>query len=113
MRRFSKKELKKKTRVEIINLFKQAEIVFSKDKKLANRYVKLARRMTMKVNLKIPSELKRKFCKHCYSFLMPGINCRVRTRDNKVVYYCLECKKFMRFPFIREKKLRKTSKLNT
>ena len=105
MRRFSKKEIKKKTGAEIINLFKQAEIIFGRDKKLANRYVNLARRISMKVNLRIPSELKRKFCKHCYSFLMPGVNCRVRTRENKVVYYCLECKKFMRLPFIREKKL--------
>ena len=85
-----------KERVKV--LFGKAAEVFSKDKKLANRYVGMARRVAMKVNLRIPKEYKRKFCKHCYSYLKPGVNLRVRKRDKSTVYYCLECKKFMRFP---------------
>ena|SRR3989338_3676045 len=109
----NKKIIKREAKKKVEELFFHAESVFSSDKTLANRYVNIARKIAMKVNLRLPSKLKRKFCKHCYSFLMPGFNCRIRTRDNKVVYYCLECKKFMRFPFLKEKKLRKTSKLNT
>ena len=108
----NKKEIKKVARQKVEELFNYADSIFKKDKNLANRYVNIARKIAMKVNLRLPSKLKRKFCKHCYSFLMPGFNCRIRTRDNKVVYYCLECKKFMRFPFLREKKLRKISKTN-
>jgi len=85
-----------KERVKI--LFKQAEEVFSKNKSLANRYVTLARKIAMKVKLRMPIELKRKYCKHCYKFLMPGVNSRVRTRDGKVIISCLECKKFTRIP---------------
>ena len=85
-----------KERVKI--LFQQAEEVFSKNKSLANRYVTLARKISMKVKIRIPLELKRKFCKHCYKFLMPGINSRVRTRDGKVIISCFECKKFTRIP---------------
>jgi|TARA_Y100000310_G_scaffold330278_1_gene401652 ribonuclease P protein subunit RPR2 len=85
-------------RERIKKLFEEADSVFSKDKKLANRYIRLARKIAMKFNLRMPRGYKRKFCKHCYSYLKPGVNLRVRTKDGKVIYYCLECKKFMRFP---------------
>ena len=74
------------------------------DLDLANEYVKKARKLAMRYNVKIPSELKRKFCKHCNSYLKPGVNLRVRTNKGKVVYYCMNCKKYMRFPYIKEKK---------
>lgn len=82
----------------IATLFAEAEKIFAKDKDLAHRYVSLARKMAMKVKVKIPTELKRRFCKHCYRYLVPGVNARVRTRAGKVVISCLECKKFMRIP---------------
>jgi ribonuclease P protein subunit RPR2 len=85
-----------KERVKI--LFQQAEEVFSRNKSLAHRYVTLARKIAMKVKLRMPIELKRKYCKHCYKFLMPGVNARIRTRDGKVIISCLECKKFTRIP---------------
>lgn len=76
----------------------------SSDLELATRLVKSARKIAMKFRVPIPSKFRRKFCKHCYSYLVPGRNLRVRTRKNKVVYYCLECKKFSRFGFLKEKK---------
>jgi len=85
-------------RQRIKKLFSEAEKIFPNDKELANKYVKLARKIAMKFNLRMPRGYKRRFCKHCYSYLVPGKNLRVRTRDEKSVYYCLECKKFMRFP---------------
>lgn len=87
----------------IKTLFQQAEEIFLKNKALANRYVALARRIAMKVHAQIPQELKRRMCKHCYSYLKPGINARIRTRKGKVIISCLECKKFTRIP-VRKKK---------
>ena len=84
------------------HLLNEAEKMFEKDKQLANRYVAMARRLAMKVNLRIPSGLKRRYCKHCYAYLKPGKNLSVRTRNGKLVYYCHECKKFWRKP-LREK----------
>lgn len=97
------KALPKKKQQEIAlerisQLFSQAEKKFPKDKILANRYVTLARKIAMKVKVKIPVPLKRRFCKHCYKYLQAGVNARVRTRNGKVVISCLECKKFMRIP---------------
>lgn len=93
-----KKERKEIALTRIKQLFRQAEEMFSSDRKLADRYVALARKTAMKVKAKIPRELKRQFCKHCYSYLMPGVNARVRTRKGKVIISCFECKKFMRIP---------------
>ena len=94
----SKQKQKEIAKERVKTLFQQAEKVFSRNKSLANRYVTLARKIAMKVKLRIPLELKRKFCKHCYKFLMPGKNARIRTRDGKVIISCLECKKFTRIP---------------
>ena len=94
-----------KERIQI--LFKQARDMFKKDSKLSNRYVKLARELAMKYKIRIPPELKRRFCKHCYAYLFPSKNVRIRTRQGKVIYYCLNCKKYMRFPYLREKKAKR------
>ena len=99
-RKYQKKPEKQKQiakeRIEI--LFKEAKEAFKEDPRLADRYVSLARKIAMKYKVRIKPELKRRFCKHCYKFLVPGANCRVRMHDNKVVYCCSSCKKFMRFP---------------
>ncbi|MBW2984882.1 ribonuclease P [Candidatus Woesearchaeota archaeon] len=103
------KELKKQKSIageRIKILFEQAEAAFNKDPSLSDRYVELARKIAMKCKLRIPTELKRRFCRHCYCYLVPGKNCRVRTHEGKVVYYCFNCKKHMRFPYTKEKKKR-------
>ena len=93
------KEQQKIARERIQVLFEQAKEMFKEDPMLSDRYVYLARKIAMKYKVKIPSRLKRKFCKHCYKFLVPSVNCRVRAQRGKVVYYCLSCKKFTRFPY--------------
>jgi len=90
----------------IDTLFEQAEAIVKKNPKRANRYVELARKIAMKAKVKIPSRLKRKFCKHCYSFLLPGFNCRVRNNKGMMVYYCLGCKKFNKVGIKAKKKLK-------
>lgn len=94
----------------IVVLFGQAEKMFKTDKKLSNRYVALARKIAMRFKVTIPAALRKRFCKHCYVFLVPSVNARVRLQNQKVVYYCLECKHYMRFPYVREKKARKAKK---
>jgi ribonuclease P protein subunit RPR2 len=81
----------------IIELFKQADLRFDEDHALSDRYVELARKIAMRYKVKIPKELKRRFCKSCHSFLVHGKNCRVRLNSGKVVYFCMICKNFMRF----------------
>ena len=73
----------------------------------ADRYVELARKIGMRYNVPIPAKYKRRLCNHCYSYLLPGVNARVRTGKAKVIIFCENCKKYMRIPFIREVKERR------
>lgn len=85
---------------ERINLlFKKAGEIFKEDHSLSNRYVEIARKIAMKAQISIPSNFKKKFCKKCFVYLVPGENCRVRIKNKKLVYYCLTCKNYMRFPY--------------
>ena len=94
----SKEKQKAIAQEQIKSLFAQAAAVFSQDRALANRYVTLARKIAMKVKVRMPREFKRQYCKHCYRYLQSGTNARIRTRAGKVIISCLECKKFTRIP---------------
>ena len=83
----------------IIYLFNEADKIFNSNSELASRYVEIARNISMKYKVKIPSELKKHFCCHCYKYVRPGINLRVRLYRGRLVYYCLLCKKHYRFPY--------------
>ena len=82
-----KKQQKLIAKERIKVLFGEAQNVFAKNKGLSNRYVTLARKLAMKARCRIPLEFKRRFCKHCYKYLFPGRNCRVRTREGKLIIY--------------------------
>lgn len=105
MRKFMVARQKELAKKRIENLFAMAEKEFKKFPKRSNRYVEIARNIGMRFNARIPPGLKRKFCKHCYSYLQPGVNCRVRTKNRKVVIFCANCKGITRIPFVKEKKL--------
>lgn len=92
-----KTAVKKEALEKIKILFLEAELQFKKNPSLSNRYVDLARKIAMRFKIRMPRELKRKFCKHCYSYLIPDKNCRVRIHKSRVIYFCFNCKKFMRF----------------
>lgn len=88
----NKNKLKKIALEKIKILFNEAKLNNYK----ADRYVEIARKIAMKVNLPMPKEFKRKYCKHCHIYFKSG-NYRVRTRNKVVIYYCLKCKKYMKF----------------
>ncbi len=91
---------KKQIARERINiLFNKAGEIYAENSSLANRYVEIARKIAMKAQINIPSNLRKKFCRKCFSYLMPGENCRVRTRNKKLIYYCRICKNYMRFAY--------------
>lgn len=105
MNRRSKPDWQKKIAEERIEiLFREAEWAFSRFPELSNRYVYLARKLAMKVNLKIPSELKRRYCHKCYAYLVPGANCKVRTNPKtKCVEWNCECGHVNRIGYGKEK----------
>ncbi|MBW2977199.1 ribonuclease P [Candidatus Woesearchaeota archaeon] len=84
---------------EIKKLFAEAKKAFDENPDLADKYAKKARRTAMKYKVNLPLTLKRRICKNCRSYLVPGRNCRVRTHKGHMVYYCLNCKGFMRIGY--------------
>lgn len=89
-------------RERITILFSEAEKIFHKYPDFSDRYVEIARKISLKYKVPIPREQKRRICKHCYSYLVPGANCRVRLTGAKVVYFCERCRGFMRYPHVKK-----------
>ncbi len=81
----------------IIRLFELAEC--EHDQKKCDRYVELARKLSMRHRVRIPRELKMRICKHCYSYLTPGEISRVRLDGRNIVVTCLNCGGQMRRPY--------------
>ncbi len=62
--------------------------------KMADRYVEIARKISMKSRVRIPSYLKHFICRGCKRALMPGVTARFRTtsgRDRRLTITCLRC----------------------
>ncbi|MCU0850474.1 MAG: ribonuclease P [Candidatus Thermoplasmatota archaeon] len=68
---------------------------------LANRYVQLARRISMKYLVPIPKEYSPRFCKYCYAYQLPPETCRVRIHRGMIISYCTHCQKHTRRPLHR------------
>jgi len=58
--------------------------------------VKKARQIQLRNRIHLPRELKKRFCKKCFSLWMPGKTVRIRTRPGKLVFACLVCKNVQR-----------------
>ena len=89
-----------KERIDI--LFSLAKEEFdSKREDLANRYVFLARKLGMKVNLPIPDKYKFSFCKKCLSYLAIGKNATIKTnaKTKAVELKCQKCSNVRRFGY--------------
>jgi len=94
-------------------LFALAAREFGRHPERSDRYAGLARKIGMRYNVRIPKELRMRFCRYCLSYLVPGRNCTVRTnsRLRSVEVKCHKCGRITRFPYLREK-LAKRKKYN-
>lgn len=66
----------------------------------ADRYVEMARSIGMRTNVRIPREKKRRFCKYCYAYLLPGRTSKVRvnSKSGRVEVTCIKCERIMYYP---------------
>lgn len=93
-------------RQRIQALFLLAKETYPKDPDLAQRYVDVARRIAMAAKIPLPKEYRRQVCRHCKSFILPGVSCRVRIKQRRephIVITCLKCGKPMRIPLERNR----------
>jgi len=90
----NKKRLIKKIALErIYRLFEEAEKCFRTKFDFSRRYVELALKIARHCRVRMPKELKLKFCKYCKSFLKIGVNAKLRVTKNYLCLTCLECGK--------------------
>lgn len=83
----------------IERLFELAWKAYPERPGLADRYVDIARRISMRHRVSLPPELKKRVCKKCMSFLVPGENSRVRLDGKNVIVTCLKCGGIKRYPY--------------
>lgn len=91
----------------IERLFELAERRIEKgDERLADRYVEIARNIGMTYSISVQSDLKKRFCSNCNTFLKPGFNCNVRFKsENQTVNYrCQNCGNTDRYGYGRDQK---------
>lgn len=100
-----KKKIKEQTIARINSLFCFAEEQKNKPE-LGKRYVFLARKLSSKTKVRIPRELKRRFCKYCNTYFIAGRNYRVRTTGKTITYTCSSCGKWTRIGYKNKTKRR-------
>lgn len=91
----------------IRTLFHLARETVHEDTALAQRYVDIARKVAMAAKVRLPKEYRSQVCRHCKSFILPGVNCRVRIKQRRephMVITCLNCGNQMRIPLKRKEK---------
>ena len=80
----------------INKLFILAKKESRKRPKLAKKYVALARKIAKRSNISL-KKYKRKFCKKCNTYFVPGKNCKVRLSKGKISIKCFECGDYSRY----------------
>jgi ribonuclease P protein subunit RPR2 len=93
-------------RERVQTLFSLANEAASEDPGLAQSYVDTARKIAMSAKIRFPRQYRRQVCKHCKSFILPGLNCRVRIkqlREPHIVITCLNCGKQTRIPLAKRR----------
>src|SRR3989338_5771704 len=81
-------------RERIAILFSEASAA---EPELAKRYMKLAKKIGMRYNIRL-GKLKRRFCRHCFSYFTAG-NSRRRMKSGIMNVTCLSCGKITRYPY--------------
>jgi len=72
-------------------LFELAKENIRKEPELAQRYAHLARKIAMRTRVRLPAEYRRLICRHCKSFIYPGVNSRVRVQKRREPHMAITC----------------------
>jgi len=80
-------------------LFEEAELEFSGHPERAHAHARAAKRIALKYNVRLPRELKQRFCKKCEKFLKKGVNAKVRLSGGCLTIICVSCGARQRYRF--------------
>lgn len=78
-------------------LFEQARLKKDTDPELATRYMRLVERIGKRMDLSVPKEIKRFYCKGCG--IPYGGNARIRIKKGLCFVTCGQCGEIRRIPY--------------
>ncbi len=61
------------------------------DYELANSQAQIAKKISKRLRLKLPYNIRQLYCKKCKQFIVPGFNCRVRIGRSKIKALRITC----------------------
>jgi ribonuclease P protein subunit RPR2 len=95
-------------RERIVILFEQAGKELEKNPERSRLYVKLARKIGTRYNVRLSKEEKARFCKKCDMPLVLGRTAKVRieSKTKSVTVQCKSCGRAYRTPYTKPKKAR-------
>jgi ribonuclease P protein subunit RPR2 len=67
--------------------------------RLSDRYVRLARKIGMRYNVRLLPEFSELYCRGCSSFWVEGVTVRTRLRAGRRVRTCAVCGRLRRAPY--------------
>ncbi|QQG40048.1 MAG: ribonuclease P [Candidatus Aenigmatarchaeota archaeon] len=70
----------------------------------SKRYIELAMKIAEKYKVRLPKSAKRKFCKRCRAYWIPGVSVSVRlkSRERIIAYICASCGYEKRYPYAKK-----------
>ncbi|MCI0496829.1 MAG: ribonuclease P [Thermoplasmata archaeon] len=86
------------TRVETLFRLAEEEVANGRTD-LADRYVRLAHRLGMRYNVRIPRDLRSRICPRCQAYLVTSENASWRVKRGRIIVHCRSCGSVMRRPF--------------
>ena len=94
----ARKEIAKE-RIEL--LLGMARQTVDKDIKLSRRYIQLIEKIRKRFNIRRTDEMKRLYCKKCYTYWKVGKTLKIRyDKKNKFkLYICQACGKVYKYPY--------------
>jgi ribonuclease P protein subunit RPR2 len=75
----------------MFRLFELADHAFEQYPLRAKRYIDLARKISKKSTIPLPTELKKQFCTACGNYLKAGTNAELIETDRWVDVHCRSC----------------------
>jgi len=78
-------------RIEI--LIENALREMQNDENMSQSYARLARKIAMRVRVRMPYNLRQLFCRKCKQFIVPGFNSRIRIGRARVKCIRITCMK--------------------
>lgn len=100
----SKQRKIEKVRNDIDELLSLAASKVKTHAVLSRNAVRDAVRLSQRFRARIPIETKRKLCKKCFSYLLPGVTSSTRVHKGRVIITCKHCGAVKRLQFRRGKK---------